>query len=164
MSSSLICSSLTCTSFSQHVPLPEYKTNLGSIVDNMRNMLSPSCAIILISPPPMDAEAWVKHSLNNNRTLEQSDAYRKACSEVAMEKKTHFVDAWQAIMNSKDWKECLCDGLHLSGEGNDILYQEVLKSIQTNVPEMLPDALSLDAPLYDTIDADDYHSSFSPYL
>jgi len=149
----------------QHVPVAEYKMNLGKILDSMSSTLN-DCAFILISPPPVDEDSWKEYQCTpeSNRTLEQSELYSKACSEVAHEKGTFFVDVWQAIMNSDDWKGCLCDGLHLSGKGNDIVYEELYKTIETNMKHLLPDALSVDAPLYDQIDADNYEASFKEYM
>ena len=42
----------------RHVPVEEYKKNLVSIISKMESKGIPSENIILISPPPMDLEAW----------------------------------------------------------------------------------------------------------
>ena len=45
----------------RHVPIEEYKKHLVSIISKMEDSGIPSENIIIISPPPIDLEAWANY-------------------------------------------------------------------------------------------------------
>lgn len=63
----------------QHVPLEEYKENLKKIIQFFRNSFHTK--IILITPPPIDAEAWGRGDRDNSITR----LYAKAVLELSKE-------------------------------------------------------------------------------
>ncbi|RYR77490.1 hypothetical protein Ahy_A01g001982 isoform D [Arachis hypogaea] len=65
----------------------------------------------------------------SERTNEVTGQYARACIETAKEMGVMSVDLWSKMQETDDWQnKFLIDGLHLTTEGNAIVYQEVIKS------------------------------------
>nr|XP_043610779.1 GDSL esterase/lipase At5g45920 [Erigeron canadensis] len=116
----------------QHVPIDEYKQNLFSIVSYLKKRW-PSTHVILITPPPIDEAARLLHPYNENpsnlpeRTNEAAGNYAKACVAVAEECGVPFIDLWTRMQQFLDWaKAYLRDGLHLTQNGNKIVFEEII--------------------------------------
>ncbi|KAK8503983.1 hypothetical protein V6N13_092792 [Hibiscus sabdariffa] len=119
----------------QHVPVDEYKRNLHSIVSSLKKRW-PKTLILLITPPPVDEDERLRHPYAENpsglpeRTNEAAGAYGKACVEAAGECGIPVVDLWTKMQQYPDWsKAFLSDGLHLTGEGNKVVFEEVMKKL-----------------------------------
>jgi lysophospholipase L1-like esterase len=80
----------------QHVPLSEYTANLRLIVRHIQSLGTPAAPVqvLLIAPPPIDEAARLvfqakKYPLSptgiNERTLELSGVYARACVDLAAE-------------------------------------------------------------------------------
>ena len=50
------------------------------------------------------------------------------------------------------WHALLSDGLHLSAEGNELLFDALARLISERAPDIVPDALTLDFPLWRDVD------------
>ena len=50
----------------QHVPLEEYKSNLGIMIDDFRSGVDQDLNIVLIPPPPVHTEAWERFCEESN--------------------------------------------------------------------------------------------------
>jgi len=153
------------TAAAQHVPIAEYKANLGELIDFVRSDHgSRAPQIVLITPPPVHERSWAKFcgEETSNRSLEQSQRYAAACKEVAAEKGLPVVDSWSALHSKAqgDLEGLFWDGLHLSARGNTLLFEALMGVIQSSLPGLAPDALPLDAPLWRDIDPKNYESSF----
>ncbi|WZN65066.1 GDSL esterase/lipase [Chloropicon roscoffensis] len=153
------------TAAAQHVPIAEYKANLGKLIDFVRSDHgSRAPQIVLITPPPVHERSWAKFcgEETSNRSLEQSRAYAAACKEVAAEKGLPVVDSWSALHSKAqgDLEGLFWDGLHLSARGNTLLFEALMGVILGKLPGLAPDALPLDAPLWRDIDPKNYESSF----
>lgn len=144
----------------QHLPIDEYKANLGKIV-NHPSIKAHGPKIILVTPPPLDE---IKHeTIDRSRGLEGpqrehaiSAAYSEKAREVARENPgVVLVDLWQAIMDkaidmtpadyeyggpwlgspengkSGGLDTLLPDGLHLSGDGYRVFFEAVRPHIGT---------------------------------
>ncbi|XP_048325895.1 GDSL esterase/lipase At5g45920 isoform X3 [Ziziphus jujuba] len=98
-----------CSAF-QHVPLDEYKHNLRSIVSFLKKRW-PTTHILLITPPPIDEDARLRHPYVENplnqpeRTNEAAGDYAKACIAVAGECGIPVVDLWTKMQQFSDWKK-----------------------------------------------------------
>ncbi|XP_028769921.1 GDSL esterase/lipase At5g62930 isoform X2 [Neltuma alba] len=120
----------------QHVPIEEYKENLRKIVRHLKER-SPAMLIVLITPPPVCEEgrdAYARSLYGENarklseRTNEVTGEYAKACIETAEELGVRFINLWSKMQESDGWqKKFLSDGLHLTPEGNEVVYQEVTR-------------------------------------
>ncbi|XP_028769920.1 GDSL esterase/lipase At5g62930 isoform X1 [Neltuma alba] len=122
----------------QHVPIEEYKENLRKIVRHLKlQERSPAMLIVLITPPPVCEEgrdAYARSLYGENarklseRTNEVTGEYAKACIETAEELGVRFINLWSKMQESDGWqKKFLSDGLHLTPEGNEVVYQEVTR-------------------------------------
>jgi hypothetical protein len=75
------------------------------------------------------------------------------------------LDVWSLFKESEDWRALLSDGLHLTVDGNRVVFEGLEDLIRTQIPEILPDALPLDMPLQSAItDGDQHKEVINPYL
>lgn len=141
----------------QHVELDRYKDNTTFIA---QSLLDAGCKVILVGPAPHDEihrdELFPGDpSLNPRSTLANLE-YSKACGEVARNLGIPFIDLWHAFLYSVDWKDgepipghygsksplsirhLLNDGLHFTGDGYKVWYDEIGKVIQERFPEFVP--------------------------
>lgn len=148
----------------QHVPLEEYKENLGKVISHP-SIKAHQPKIFLITPPPidqikhhrLDTEAGLKSALRESAI---SASYSEKAREVARENpNVELVDLWQAIMdraisqapndylpggpllgtleNGKPGglDTLLPDGLHLGGEAYEILFDLLRPHIEADLEE-----------------------------
>ncbi|XP_039065122.1 GDSL esterase/lipase At5g45920-like [Hibiscus syriacus] len=148
----------------QHVPLDEYKQNLHSIVSSLKKRW-PKALILLITPPPVDEDARIRHPYVENpsglseRTNEAVGCFAKACVKTAGECGIPVVDLWTRMQQYPDWRKAyLSDGLHLSQEGNKVVFEEVLKKL--NEGGLSLENLEVDLPLFSDIDPGDPFKAF----
>lgn len=125
----------------QHVPLVEYKQNLLDMVEYLQSVGIASQKIVLISPPACDEVKWEKDCKLKDRVFgkfnEPTKLYAKACCEAAEEAGIDSVDFFSAMMNQKNYDQLLNDGLHLSTEGSEFLF-ELLKPVVDKHIQDLP--------------------------
>ncbi|XP_039068392.1 GDSL esterase/lipase At5g45920-like [Hibiscus syriacus] len=152
----------------QHVPVEEYKQNLHSIVSSLKNRW-PKALILLITPPPVDEDARIRHPYVENplglpeRTNESAGCFAKACVETAVECAIPVVDLWTRMQQYPEWhKAYLSDGLHLSQEGNKVVFEEVLKKL--NEGGLSLEMLEVDLPLFADIDPGDPLKAFRQWF
>ncbi|XVF50324.1 hypothetical protein PTKIN_Ptkin04bG0087600 [Pterospermum kingtungense] len=120
----------------QHVPIEEYKENLRKIVNHLKEC-SPMMLIVLITPPPIDEEGRMEYARATygekaktlpERTNEVAGAYARGCVELAGELGLRSVNLWSKMQEADGWqKKYLSDGLHLTPEGNEVVFQEVVR-------------------------------------
>lgn len=141
----------------QHVPIHEYKSNLCRMIE----MIQPHAHALLISPPPVNEEAWAQHcnESDSNRSLEESKKYAKVVQEVSSERNLPFVDVWSRIYQSvspdskseSKLSDFFCDGLHLSSKGNQAVFEAFMEVVRDSKHIRSPDELPLDAELWDSL-------------
>ncbi|XP_021294422.1 GDSL esterase/lipase At5g45920 [Herrania umbratica] len=148
----------------QHVPVDEYKQNLHSIVSSLKKRW-PKTLILLITPPPIDEDERLRHPYAENpsglpeRTNEAAGAFAKACVETAGECGIPVVDLWTRMQQDPDWRKAyLRDGLHLTQDGNKVVFEEVVKKL--NVGGLSLEKLTVDLPLLADIDHGDPLKAF----
>lgn len=120
----------------QYVPLSEYKENLLKIVLHVQS-LSKNTRVVLITPPPIYEEtlqvaSWkfygAKPEDASPRTNITTGLYAKACIEVAKKAEVPVVDLWSCMQKTSGWQTSyLSDGLHLTPEGNAVVFEKLLK-------------------------------------
>nr|CAB3255136.1 isoamyl acetate-hydrolyzing esterase 1 homolog [Phallusia mammillata] len=131
----------------QHVPVDRFETNLFKIVEHFKSLGVSSDKIILIAPPPVEAELRAKHMMEKgngsvcDRSNDTSIEYAKACVKVANSKKCRVIDLFTLMIN-KHLPTYLNDGLHFSDEGNSLLaselsthVEELTKELEMNLPD-----------------------------
>ncbi|GMJ14709.1 Guard-cell-enriched GDSL Lipase 28 [Hibiscus trionum] len=148
----------------QHVPVDEYKRNLHSIVSSLKNRW-PKTLVILIAPPPIDEDERLRHPYAENpsglpeRTNEAAGVFAKACVEAAGECGIPVVDLWTRMQQYPEWRKAfLSDGLHLTPEGNKVVFKEVMKKL--NEGGISLGKLEVDLPVLADIDHADPLKAF----
>ncbi|KMZ59748.1 putative Isoamyl acetate-hydrolyzing esterase [Zostera marina] len=149
----------------QHVPIPEYKTNLKAIISYIKEKISSTAVIVLITPPPIDEDGRIKNPYGENttglpeRTNSDAGAYAEACKSVAMENNLPVLDIWSKMQEFPHWeKTFLSDGLHLTGEGNKIVFEELVSKLMEQGISI--ETLPIDLPHFSDIDPLDPLKSF----
>ncbi|KAI9108903.1 hypothetical protein K1719_020208 [Acacia pycnantha] len=151
----------------QHVPIEEYKENLRKIVRHLKEH-SPSMLIVLITPPPICEEgrdAYARSLYGDNarelseRTNEATGEYAKASIETAEELGVRFINLWSKMQETDGWqKKFLSDGLHLTPEGNEVVYQEVTRVFKE--AWLSAEEMPYDFPHHSHIDGKNPESAF----
>lgn len=134
----------------QHIPLDRFKSNIQEIASLIRKNFGAEAKIIVMSPPPVDHEGRLKFQKEQykekatgklERTLERSGEYSLAAKEAAKELNVPFLDLWTNMQFTsskveKPWRNYLCDGLHLSSEGNKFVGDALMGLIDEEFPEL----------------------------
>ncbi|KAK5792209.1 hypothetical protein PVK06_033323 [Gossypium arboreum] len=125
----------------------------------------PKTLILLITPPPIDEDGRLRHPFVENpsgfpeRTNEAAGSFAKACVETAEECGIPVVDLWTRMQQYPDWRKAyLSDGLHLTKEGNKVVFEEVMKKLEERGLSL--EKLKADLPLFADIDHDDPLKAF----
>ena len=129
----------------QHVPVDEYEQNLKTIVSDLRKKLKET-PIILITPPPLDENAWdhfcrEQYDSLDPRSNAASKLYGERTKLVANEFGCSLVDSFTLLGGNGDvasYGETLEDGLHLSAKGNDLLFDGLMDVIKRDHPNLAP--------------------------
>ena len=153
----------------QYVPLEEYGSNLEKIITSIREgctgttdekgatdvngdrstassfsspTSSSSFPIIVITPPPVDADAWKEwlglydeYDRNNDNTRQ----YGLAAKKVAKQMNCPTLDTWELLGGDReDYGKHLVDGLHLNESGERLVFDGLLNLIKTEYPHLAP--------------------------
>lgn len=158
----------------QRVPLDKYKANLEWMIQALRSesseYYSPWTRIILFSPPPIQLSAWAAALADRevprdlDRTFEETKRYADAAKEVAAAQRVPLVDTYDALWKAAGEKEegltpFLSDGLHLTEKGYEIVYEELIKVISRDIPELHYDKLPMVFPAWDAVDPQNVRST-----
>ncbi|ETW02969.1 hypothetical protein H310_05410 [Aphanomyces invadans] len=122
----------------RHVPLDEYQSNLRVIVNGLRAAF-PLCQYLFLTPPAVDNSKWNPADKLNAVT----QAYAKACVQVAVALNIPVIDTWQATQGR--W-ELFRDGVHPNTQGNVLFHQLIQSSIAASYPHLTPQTLPLNYP------------------
>jgi len=160
----------------QHVPLPAYSANLSKLVhmitDSSSQWYSPDTRILLLTPPPVNTHQWRVHREQQDpprgldRDFEVTRTYAMAVKDVAAKDGVPVVDLWTKVWDAcghveEKLSEYLYDGLHLNAQGYAIVFDEIIKSISDNYPELHYDNLRPVFELWDNIDLENPLSSLT---
>ncbi|GER38513.1 GDSL esterase/lipase At5g62930 [Striga asiatica] len=156
---------LSGTGRKQHVPIEEYKENLRKTVRHIKN-LSKDTLVVLITPPPVDEQGrrefarslyGDKASEVHDRTNEVTGKYANKCVDLANELGLPSVNLWSKMQEIDGWeKKFLSDGLHLTPEGNAVVFREVRKIFDEAGFSSLP----YDFPPHSEIDGENPEKTF----
>ncbi|OPB46149.1 GDSL lipase [Trichoderma guizhouense] len=137
----------------QTVPVETYRENLEWIVEQARK--SGVERVLIVGPGPVD-EDMLEPPIYNR--VMHNLKYSEAAKDVAARCGVPFIDMWHTMMERVGWKkgqpvpgqsgaggtvlkELLTDGVHLTGEGYRIWYDELLAVIKRDFPELRSEAL-----------------------
>ncbi|CAL4123917.1 unnamed protein product, partial [Meganyctiphanes norvegica] len=118
----------------QSVPIDEYRENLKSIIKHFK---SHGIETIVIAPPAVDGPSWAKYCADNGKVYtldeERTEHYAAACRETAQEMETPFIDLHTVMINQSEWRSFLCDGLHLSRLGSELLASLLIPVLEKSI-------------------------------
>jgi len=164
----------TLPSTPQHVPLAKFKANLKHLISAVRSprsaRYSPSTRILLISPPPVNTYQRGADLLSRDppreldREFDTTKTYAEAVLEVGEEEGLPVVDCWSTLWEAAGRDErslsaFLYDGLHLNEAGYEVAYNELIRTIEENYPELCYDTLREVIPRHDELDCDNLWES-----
>ncbi|KAF8466594.1 SGNH hydrolase-type esterase domain-containing protein [Kalaharituber pfeilii] len=138
----------------QHVPLEKYRTNLKKLLHHPV-LQAHSPKLLLIIPPPICEYKTQEDDRAKERTEIQRMAhitkhYADTAREVAKSEGIPGV-----LHGSKEYArneklgELLRDGLHFTPVGYQLMFNELMKTIRDNYPELQPDSLPMIFPSWE---------------
>jgi lysophospholipase L1-like esterase len=161
----------------QHVPIDQYRENLRTIVRHP-SVREHNPRIILITPPPIDERMCETANLQSGndqvrRAAEVTMAYANVVREIGKELDTETLDLWNIFMENAGWKSgepligaktveqniekglptLLLDGLHLTPDGNKLVYESLMRTIRNKWPDQAPEALPYVLPTWANTEA-----------
>ncbi|XP_074284382.1 GDSL esterase/lipase At5g62930-like isoform X2 [Silene latifolia] len=129
---------------------------------------SPSMLVVLITPPPVDEEGRMEYARSlygekamtqPERTNEASGKYATLCVSLAEELGVPYVNLWSKMQEADGWqRKYLNDGLHLTPEGNAVVYKEVVQVF--NQGGLSASAMPYDFPHHSEIDPENPEKAF----
>ncbi|KAJ2857988.1 isoamyl acetate-hydrolyzing esterase [Coemansia erecta] len=142
--------------YKQHVPLPEFSSNLRAIVETFSSpdsaLYAPDALIVLITPPPVGEKMWSRDRESKSKPFDRNNdvarQYAQAVVQLAAELDLPCVDLWSEIerrveglreMPFDGYEEFTCDGLHLNAKGNDLLAQLLRTTVDEREPKLKPE-------------------------
>ena len=161
------------TSWKQHVPISEYKEILEEMIVRARGLNVEH--IVLMTPPPVSEPHRIQHALDTfGIKLEASERenmftkeYVEACKCVGEKMGVPVLDLWSIFMeHGDDWATALLnDGLHLTAQGNELVYDSLQNLINKEFPGLAPEEKSFDVPDYKSLaEGDDLVGGLQSYL
>mmetsp|Transcript_16470 Transcript_16470/g.32197 ORF Transcript_16470/g.32197 Transcript_16470/m.32197 type:complete len:266 (+) Transcript_16470:29-826(+) len=132
----------------QHVPVDRFKANLKKIVQHIQGTSkkgAPEPKIVVIAPPPVDVPRRLEFQKEKYgdkatgvaaRSLELAKTYAEACVSVGSEMKIPVLNVCKLMIDKGDWKGYLNDGLHLSAEGNEFVFEALVALITKEYPDL----------------------------
>ncbi|PCH38484.1 SGNH hydrolase [Wolfiporia cocos MD-104 SS10] len=160
----------------QHVPLPAYGENLARMIRMVTSpesaWYSPDTRVLLLTPPPVNTYQWRERQAMKepprglDRDFAVTQSYAERAAQVAREEGVAVVDIWTRMWDAcgrveEQLSELLSDGLHLTEKGYAIVFDEIIKTISENYPELHYDRLKPVFPFFDQINYDDPRSSLT---
>ncbi|KAI9783603.1 MAG: isoamyl acetate-hydrolyzing esterase [Peltula sp. TS41687] len=159
------------SSSSQHVSLDTFRENLNKILTHP-SLEKHHAGIILLTPPPLDQYLRAKNDAEKGltepeRTAEHTKLYVDVVREEASKLGVTLMDVWTLFQREAGWKEgepligsknreqsavfaeLLQDGLHLTPKGYRLVFDELMRVIQENWPDQVPEKLPLVFPVWE---------------
>ncbi|KAI8323500.1 SGNH hydrolase [Martensiomyces pterosporus] len=144
--------------FPNHVPLAKFRENLRYFVslihDPDSDHYAPDTRILFVTPPTVGDKMYEdlakRYGQKVKRKNEVTKMYAEAVKAVAQESGLPCVDLWSAIetrvkkMDDKSplayegYDTYLIDGVHLNGNGNELLAKLAMNAIVNTWPELDP--------------------------
>eukprot|EP00879_Flechtneria_rotunda_P013486 GHRR01014080.1.p1 GENE.GHRR01014080.1~~GHRR01014080.1.p1 ORF type:complete len:266 (+),score=96.95 GHRR01014080.1:354-1151(+) len=145
----------------QHVPVQEFGSNLGQMVHMAQQAGIHN--IILLTPPPVETGARVKHvqlrmgvthNVAPDRTLEYAQQYAAAVTDLGSKLSVPVVDLYNRLQQVPLWREVLCiDGLHFTPEGSRHVWLLLKEVIEQSYHQLSLSSMSNQFPWWDQWDS-----------
>ncbi|XP_055808576.1 GDSL esterase/lipase WDL1-like [Solanum dulcamara] len=113
------------------VPIDEYVENMRQIILYIKG-LTLNTRIIMLSAPAVNEQQIIDYYGSNlGRTNERGHKYSEAGIRLAQQLKVEVIDFWSALQEPCDWRNTVFwDGMHLTKEGSEILFNKITEVIK----------------------------------
>ncbi|ODV59033.1 SGNH/GDSL hydrolase family protein [Ascoidea rubescens DSM 1968] len=143
----------------QKVPLDEFLCNMELMINQI---ISKNISLIVLGPAVHDAETWnPAHSddvkLGNFRTNENNKFYCDELAKLCFKINIPYIHLYDIFSTYKGpWQDLLTDGIHYSGEGYRLMYNEIMENIKIFYPQLYPDNIKSKLPAWKDIKLDSF--------
>lgn len=119
-------------------------------------LLTPPCSA---SAPSLTLDEQKPWDRENSHTTQ----YVQQLQQLSSRNGAAFLDIFNAWQADPNWhnKLLLPDKLHLSPYGNEVLFNAIVKTLESKFPELAPSGQALNWPLMDVISKDDPAAAFN---
>ncbi len=141
----------------QHVPLPQFQAHMQQLVSHMT---AGGAQLLLITPPPVHEAKLTRFNADKGRPLdrtnERTGQYAEVVRQIGRNMHIPVVDLYRALGGDKeeeDREKFLEDGLHLSEEGNRVLFELIIAKFSNSddgidLSKWRADVLPMDQPYW----------------
>ena len=124
--------------WNQHVPLPNFKSNLVEICTYLTSIGIPKYSIILITPPPVCDDLWKvackENSIAFDRCYTVTKQYADAAVQAGQELDVTTVDLYSSMPKEQDRiKQYFSDGVHFNSDGNQFLAERLIPIVESKL-------------------------------
>lgn len=145
----------------QYVPLEEYTSNIKKIVTQISERYSnggseedtsskKELPIILMTPPPVHNTKWkafcqTTDRNEHERSNQNTRMYGTSVISIGKELNIPVLDTFELLKGHKEEKEYedfVTDGLHLTEQGQTIIYDGLMKLLEETYPHLVPDTIN----------------------
>ncbi|CCD23813.1 isoamyl acetate-hydrolyzing esterase NDAI_0C01520 [Naumovozyma dairenensis CBS 421] len=148
----------SCIAGPQRVPIDEFKENTLAMLKLFQEK---NIKVVVVGPALLDRPRWESNrpeetKMGYLRTEEEFQKYGQVLKACAHLTNSAFVDLNKAFIEKggDDWRELLTDGLHFSGKGYEIFFDELMQVIKDKFPQYSPENLPSDYPYWKDVKAD----------
>ena len=129
-----------------HLPLTEFNLFEESLRDTIKQFKDRGIIPILLTLPPLNAEAYLKWVSRNEPQAAENilkwlgsvtkiywwhERYNSLIVKVAMATRTQIIDIRGAFLEHPDFQKFLCsDGIHPNREGHKVIAEKIIEYIQ----------------------------------
>jgi lysophospholipase L1-like esterase len=141
------------------ISLFKYEEHIKYLVDAVQKralkLNNQNLNILIMTPIPVNEEKRAAFlSLANNsktitdRTNQMIQSYTQICLKISQQLNTPCLDLYNLMLGFKDYSIYLQeDGLHLSSEGNQFIFETIKSMIEKDLPHLDPNQLPFIYPL-----------------
>lgn len=129
----------------------QYISNMSDIVSQFIADGIPARQIILLTPPAVAIDMHTKYCRELGREMplsaERVKSFAEKCANLGKKLGVDVINLYSLFYEQPNWESFLCDGLHLSKEGNHFVADHVIKALEPKVghlPLVFPDWKDLD--------------------
>lgn len=127
------------------ITVEQYIANITDIINGFVNGGIPASRIVLLTPPPVSIDMYTKYCQEQGRDMslspERLKLFAQRCANLGKELGVEVVDLYTVFLSQPGWESFLCDGLHLSKEGNCFVGDQLIKVLEpklTHLPLVFP--------------------------
>ncbi|KAF2862336.1 GDSL Lipase/Acylhydrolase, partial [Piedraia hortae CBS 480.64] len=160
----------------QTVEVDKFRLNLSNICSQFVNGSHRKIRVVLITPPPIDERKLHRCDMEIfphlrrdelRRTAENTAKYAQVVRDVGRANNIPVLDLWRAFGARAGYagddnsmgsmkrptnavlQSMFNDGLHLSGAGNKVVFDELMALIEAKFPDLMPEKLPMAQPAWD---------------